>query len=71
MNTLILIAIYFLPIIIAFYRGHASKWAISVVTLLLGFTVIGWFWALIWSLSNRGASQNVVINNVVNGDLNK
>ncbi len=41
----------FLPTIIAVARRHPSVVAIFLVNLLLGWTVIGWFWALFWSFS--------------------
>ena len=40
---------YFLPAIVAFYRGHHNKMAILVLNLLLGWTFLGWVAALIWS----------------------
>lgn len=40
---------YFLPAIVAFYRGHHNKMAILVLNLLLGWTFLGWVGALIWS----------------------
>lgn len=42
-----------------------QKWAILLVNLILGVTVIGWIWALIWALANKGASQTVIVNNHV------
>lgn len=62
---------YFLPTVIAFCRGHASKWAIFLVNLLFGLSVIGWFIAFIWSVANKGGSQNVtVINQMSNHNGN-
>lgn len=57
---------YFLPTIIAFCRGHGSKWGIFAMNLFLGWSVIFWLWAFIWSLSNKGGSVNVNVNNVMN-----
>lgn len=57
---------YFLPTIIALCRGHASKWGIFAMNLFLGWSVIFWLWAFIWSLSNKGGSVNVNVNNVMN-----
>lgn len=42
---------YFIPAVIGFARGHQSKWAIFALNLLLGWTVLGWVVALIWSLT--------------------
>lgn len=57
---------YFIPTVIAFCRGHSSKWGIFVMNVLLGWSVIFWIWAFIWSLSNKGGSVNVNVNNVMN-----
>lgn len=63
---LIFILIGFLPIILAFIRGHESRWGIAIMTVFLGWTGIFWLWALIWSVSAKGGSQNT-INNIRNG----
>ena len=57
---------YLLPTVIALCRGHASKWGIFAMNLFLGWSVIFWLWAFIWSLSNKGGSVNVNVNNVMN-----
>jgi hypothetical protein len=41
--------LYFLPTIIA--RDKADVMAIFIVNLLFGWTIIGWFVALIWACS--------------------
>lgn len=64
---IILALIYLLPTIIAFSRGHASKWGIFATNLLLGWSGIIWLVALIWSLSNKG-QQNVTVVNVGSGN---
>lgn len=63
-------AMYFAPTIVALYRGHASKWGIIILNLCLGWTVVFWFAALVWALSNKGASNVITINNVNNGGRN-
>lgn len=50
---MVLVALYFFPIILAFGRGHRSAPAIAVVNVLFGWTLIGWIWALIWSLTGN------------------
>ena len=57
--ALLLLALYFAPAIMAFLRGHLSRWAILILNLVFGWTFIGWIVALIWSLTgnterNRG-----------------
>ena len=44
-------ALYFIPAIIAWLRGHQSKWAITALNALLGWTFLGWIGALVWSLT--------------------
>jgi len=61
--AVIVFVMYFLPAIIAFMRGHASRWGILLLVLFLGWTAIGWFIALIWSASSGGSTQNIVVNN--------
>ncbi|MDB5469317.1 MAG: hypothetical protein JWR84_877 [Caulobacter sp.] len=63
--VIILIAGYFIPTVIAFMRSHKDAPAIAAVNLLLGWSVIGWFMAFIWALSDprgRGAAQTVIVN---------
>lgn len=68
--AILMLACYLIPTIIAFARGHASKWAIFAMNFLLGWAVIFWFWSFFWSLSNKGASQNVTIVNNLNNSSN-
>ena len=49
---LVLLAIYFLPTIIAMVRNHTNKLAIIIVNVALGWTGIGWLGALIWAVIN-------------------
>lgn len=45
----ILIGLYFLPAIIAARRHHRNKTPIFLLNLFLGWTLIGWVGALVWS----------------------
>lgn len=60
-----LTAMYFLPTIIAFIRGHASKWGIFIFNIFFGITGVLWIVAIIWATSNKGSSNvhNIVVNN--------
>ncbi|HEY1447746.1 MAG TPA: superinfection immunity protein [Caulobacteraceae bacterium] len=49
-GAFIALAIHFIPTIIAIARRKRNAVWIFVVNLLLGWTVIGWIWALVWSL---------------------
>jgi hypothetical protein len=42
-------ALYFLPSIIALVRSKRDTLAIFLLNLFLGWSVIGWFVALIWA----------------------
>lgn len=46
------VALYFLPVIIAWSRGHHNKAPIFLLNLFLGWTGLGWLAALIWSVSS-------------------
>lgn len=50
MKTTVLALLYFAPWIVAFVRNHSQTNAIFAVNLLLGWTLVGWVWALAWSL---------------------
>lgn len=56
------IAIYFMPLIFSLLRRHNNCAAIGMLNLLLGWTVIGWVVALIWSVTSnvkeRGPRRN-------------
>lgn len=43
------LALYFLPSIIALVRSKRDTVAIFLLNLFLGWSVIGWFVALIWA----------------------
>lgn len=65
---LVLIALSFIPVIIAVVRKHNDTILIFLVTFFLGWTLIGWIIAFIWSLSSnvQGNNQN---NNPTNKSL--
>jgi len=48
---LFILAVYFLPWLVALNRGHNSKTAIFFVNLIFGWTAVGWLIALIWSFT--------------------
>jgi RsiW-degrading membrane proteinase PrsW (M82 family) len=49
----LVLAAYFLPVIIAKSRHHHQTGAIFVVDLFLGWTLLGWVVALAWACSAR------------------
>ncbi|MFQ5930328.1 MAG: superinfection immunity protein [Acidobacteriota bacterium] len=54
---LLFICIYVIPGIIASHQGKRNAGGIWVLTLLLGWTLIGWAIALVWSLTPDHKSQ--------------
>lgn len=51
---ILVIAIYFLPTVVALCRGKATGvGAVFLVNLLLGVTGVGWALALLWSFSGK------------------
>jgi hypothetical protein len=47
----IVLALYFLPWIIANHRHHPQQTPIFALNLLLGWTLIGWVIAIVWALT--------------------
>ena len=60
--------LYFLPTLIALIFGCDRKGAVFVLNLFLGWTFIGWVWALVWAVSPKRQQQNVIINNDFSAD---
>jgi hypothetical protein len=54
MSAELLLLVYLIPTIVALIRGHRSVLAIGFVNVVLGWTLIGWFWAMIWALTKTG-----------------
>lgn len=54
---LLTVALYCLPTIIAVARKHRNRFAIGLVNIFLGWSVIGWFVALVWALTNPHHSE--------------
>ncbi len=48
---LLAVSLYFLPTTMAFTRGKKIKVAILALNFLLGWTLIGWVAAFVWSLT--------------------
>lgn len=61
MGILIIIAavfmLYFLPAIAATYYNHTSSASITVINLFLGWTIIGWFFAIALLFKNLTFGQ--------------
>ncbi len=48
----ITLAIYFIPVIVAYIRKHNNILAITIMTLMIGWTFFGWLAALLWALNS-------------------
>jgi hypothetical protein len=48
-------AVYMLPTFVAYSRRHHNALSISLLNLLLGFTVVGWAVALSWANKKQPA----------------
>lgn len=52
--------LYFLPTVIAVvFRHESDAVGIFLVNFLLGWTIVGWWVALIWVLASKGSSREV------------
>ena len=46
------LAVYFVPVIIAYVRKHNNVLAITLLTIFLGWTFFGWLAAVLWALNS-------------------
>ena len=56
------LAWYLLPTLVAVIRKHHNAMAIFLLNLFLGWSVIGWVVALVWSFTKPPPPQQVVVN---------
>lgn len=54
----LLIAVYFLPAIVAYKRGHKNRHAIMATNIFLGWIFLGWIVAMIWSFTGNVENKN-------------
>jgi len=50
---IVLVALYFLPGMIAYRRNHINATPIALLNVFLGWTFFGWVIALIWANTDR------------------
>ena len=50
LTILLIVGAYLLPSVIAFSRGHRNTLGVVILNILLGWTLLGWIAALIWSV---------------------
>lgn len=56
-GLLVLLLLYLLPSFIAGGRKHHNTSAITVLNLLLGWTVLGWIISLVWAFTAVNTPQ--------------
>lgn len=54
----VIFIIYFFPYINAKSRKHSKTEGIALLNLFLGWTLLGWVGALIWSVSENNNKKN-------------
>ena len=62
---------YLLPGIIASGRGHLNAGAIWVLTVVLGWSGIGWIAALVWSFTNPDSKREAPSRHPMNAGLDQ
>ncbi len=60
---LFLIAMYWLPTLIAIVRQAPSALGVATLNFFLGWTVVGWLLALVWALAANTSPHVIVIEN--------
>ncbi len=53
------IAAYFLPTFIAFFRNHPQRFAIAMLNIFAGWTFIAWAASVVWALTAIDAKEHV------------
>ena len=59
MSLIVLLAIYFLPSLVAAANERRKSKAIFLTNMLLGWTVIGWIVAMVWALNHEAPASPV------------
>jgi hypothetical protein len=57
---LVLCIAYFLPVILAAHRGCKNFAGIAIVSVLLGWTVLGWVGGLAWAACDQPEAKKEV-----------
>lgn len=50
MDFVFLMVLYMVPSLVAIFRGHKDVVSILLINILLGWTMVGWLIAFIWSI---------------------
>lgn len=52
-TAVVMIVIYFVPLMVAVRRDMQKVAGVAVLNILLGWTLIGWVIALVWAVSGE------------------
>lgn len=50
--AIVIVALYLLPTVVAFQRQTPNRVAVLALNILLGWTLLGWVVAFVWSCTN-------------------
>ncbi|MBU2742675.1 superinfection immunity protein [Acidithiobacillus thiooxidans] len=68
-GILVVLVVYALPVLLAWSLGSPYLLGITLLCLLLGWTVIGWIAALVWAMaSGRDVAFDEEADDAVNAD---
>ena len=59
-GVIVLVSCYFMPTIVALVRDKRGAGGVALVNFFLGWTVIGWFVALIWASSGITRKEKLI-----------
>jgi drug/metabolite transporter (DMT)-like permease len=57
--TPFMLALYFLPSFIAFYRKHHQRYAILMLNMFAAWTVLAWAACLVWAFTAMDSREHV------------
>lgn len=46
---MVILALYMLPTLVAFKRGHESLYGITIINIALGWTGVMWLGCMVWA----------------------
>ena len=58
---LVAIVVYFIPAAVGFARRKENRFAIFLLNLFLGWSLLGWVVALVWAVSKDKLPQAVIM----------
>lgn len=58
-GIIVILALYFIPLMVANGRKHQNAMAIGVLNVFAGWTFIGWVIALVWACTGNTAEPSM------------